>query len=97
MELALEHVTGGSRFTPLTMPRLDREAGKHPVLHSEELQLGSALSLTRYVVRVKPHFTLCFSEVEFSDSAVAYNTQCSLHHMLSLMPIPQCPSLRFFF
>lgn len=62
MELALERVTGGSRFTPLTMPREDREAGKHPVLDSEELQLGSALSLTRYVVRVKPHFTLCFSE-----------------------------------
>ena len=34
---------------------------------------------------------LLVSEVEFSDSSVAYNTQCSLYHMPSLMPITQLP------
>ena len=29
------------------------------------------------------------SEVEVSDSSVADNTQCSSHHVLSLMPITQ--------
>ena len=40
---------------------------------------------------------LLISEVGFSDPSVACNTQCSVHHVPSLMPIPplQWPSVRF--
>ena len=31
------------------------------------------------------------SEVEVSDSSVVYNTQCSSHHMPSLMPVAHLP------
>ena len=34
---------------------------------------------------------LLVSGVEFSDSLVAYNTQCSLHHAPFLMPTTQLP------
>ena len=36
---------------------------------------------------------LLASEVEFSDSSVAWNTQCTCHHVSSFVPVTQLPHL----